>query len=132
MTESLGKIIGMALAYAISSLGLLLAYYNYRKRIIKADTIFTPAAWAIMVGVGVAVLAATLLVVKLQAVAAAAPKAAAAEAPLRQLMTEHPPIGIVGSPALGTIVPGAIFLFSVWMTWALYAHFARKMHAGPR
>ena len=27
-----GKIIGMAMAYFVSFLGLLLAYYNYRKR----------------------------------------------------------------------------------------------------
>ncbi|MBN1765693.1 MAG: hypothetical protein JW860_10580 [Sedimentisphaerales bacterium] len=27
-----GKIIGMAMAYGVSFLGLLLAYYNYKKR----------------------------------------------------------------------------------------------------
>jgi hypothetical protein len=27
-----GKIIGMVMAYGVSFLGLLLAYYNYRKR----------------------------------------------------------------------------------------------------
>jgi len=30
--ETGGKIIGMLLAYAVSFLGLLLAYYNYKKR----------------------------------------------------------------------------------------------------
>lgn len=30
--ETGGKIIGMAMAYFVSFLGLLLAYYNYRKR----------------------------------------------------------------------------------------------------
>ena len=30
--ETGGKIIGMAMAYCVSFLGLLLAYYNYRKR----------------------------------------------------------------------------------------------------
>jgi len=30
--ETGGKIIGMAMAYCVSFLGLLLAYYNYKKR----------------------------------------------------------------------------------------------------
>jgi len=30
--ETGGKIIGMMMAYCVSFLGLLLAYYNYRKR----------------------------------------------------------------------------------------------------
>jgi hypothetical protein len=47
--EAIGKIIGMAMAYIVSSLGLLFAYYNYRKRIVKAERVFTPAAAAIIV-----------------------------------------------------------------------------------
>ena len=43
MSPAAGKILGMVMAYAVSSLGLLLAYYNYRKRILKAETIFSPA-----------------------------------------------------------------------------------------
>jgi hypothetical protein len=31
-TEATGKIIGMVMAYFVSFLGLLLAYYNYKKR----------------------------------------------------------------------------------------------------
>ena len=34
---AVGKILGMVMAYAVSALGLLLAYYNYRTRIVKAD-----------------------------------------------------------------------------------------------
>ena len=30
--ETGGKILGMVMAYCVSFLGLLLAYYNYRKR----------------------------------------------------------------------------------------------------
>ena len=41
---AVGKILGMVMAYAVSALGLLLAYYNYRTRIVKADRIFTPRA----------------------------------------------------------------------------------------
>jgi hypothetical protein len=48
MDPAVGKILGMAMAYAVSSLGLLLAYYNYRKRIVKAESVFTPTAWAII------------------------------------------------------------------------------------
>jgi len=31
-SETGGKIIGMAMAYFVSFLGLILAYYNYKKR----------------------------------------------------------------------------------------------------
>ena len=30
--EALGKVIGMLMAYVVSFLGLILAYYNYKKR----------------------------------------------------------------------------------------------------
>jgi|GEM_PF-3681064 len=46
--EAIGKVLGMALAYIVSALGLLLAYYNYRKRIVKAETIFSPLAIVII------------------------------------------------------------------------------------
>ena len=49
---AVGKILGMVMAYAVSALGLLLAYYNYRKRIVKADHIFTPRAQVILWVVG--------------------------------------------------------------------------------
>ena len=42
--EAIGKILGMAMAYAASAAGMLLAYVNYRKRIVKADKVMTPAA----------------------------------------------------------------------------------------
>lgn len=61
LSPAAGKILGMLMAYAVSSLGMLLAYVNYRRRIIKADTIFTPAARAIIIGViTVAVIGAIL------------------------------------------------------------------------
>ncbi|MFO8058238.1 MAG: hypothetical protein R6V10_13170 [bacterium] len=47
--EAIGKVLGMALAYSVSALGLLLAYYNYRKRIMKAERVFTPLAIFIIV-----------------------------------------------------------------------------------
>ena len=65
ITESMGKIIGMAMAYAVSTLGLLLAYYNYRKRIVKADKVFTRTAWAVAAGTLGAVVVAVIVVVLL-------------------------------------------------------------------
>lgn len=47
--QAIGKVLGMALAYSVSALGLLLAYYNYRKRIMKAERVFTPLAIIIIV-----------------------------------------------------------------------------------
>ena len=35
--EAIGKILGMAMAYGASALGMFVAYVNYRKRIVKAD-----------------------------------------------------------------------------------------------
>jgi hypothetical protein len=34
----------------------------------------------------------------------------------------------IGSPALGVVIPAAVFLVSFVLTWMLYKHFAR----GPR
>jgi len=53
ISPAAGKILGMLMAYAVSSLGLLLAYYNYRKRIVRAEQVFTPKARKVIVGVTV-------------------------------------------------------------------------------
>lgn len=47
--EAVGKVLGMAMAYIVSALGLLLAYYNYRKRIVKAEKVFSPLSIVIIV-----------------------------------------------------------------------------------
>ena len=104
-----GKILGMLMAYAVSSLGLLLAYYNYRKRIIKAERIFTPAAKAVIFGVVfVAVVGAVLTAV-------------AASSSAEGLWP-----AIAGN-LLGIALPALIVLVSVVLTWLLYRHFSRKM-----
>ncbi len=105
--ESLGKILGMAMAYGVSSLGLLLAYYNYRKRIIKADEIFTTTA-KIVIGlvvgiVMVAVIGGAIYVGKIP-------------------VTEALP---------GVIIPTLILSFSFWVTWNLYKHFSAKAQEAP-
>ena len=33
----------------------------------------------------------------------------------------------IGSPALGWIIPGAVFVVSFVLTWMIYRHFSRKM-----
>jgi hypothetical protein len=112
MDPAIGKILGMAMAYGVSSLGLLLAYYNYRKRVVKAEKIFTPAARAVLaVVIAVVFLAVTLGAVFLS------PGAGSAGARL----VRHLP---------GIILPGIIFGFSFWVTWLLFQHFTRKIKSG--
>jgi uncharacterized membrane protein len=110
MSPAAGKILGMVMAYGVSSLGLLLAYINYRKRTLKADTVFTPRARAVVVGVVTVAVVATVLT------AAAASSRAGAPA----------------SWHLGIALPAAIVLVSVILTWILYRHFARLVErSGP-
>ena len=109
LSPAAGKILGMVMAYAVSSLGLLLAYYNYRKRTVKADTIFTPAARAVIICVvGVAVMAAVLT-------------AAAASTEAKGLW------GSLAANPLGILLPVLIVGVSVLLTWALYRHFSKRM-----
>ena len=109
MSPAAGKILGMVMAYAVSSLGLLLAYYNYRKRILKADTIFTPAARAVIFCVvGVAVVVSILT-------------AAAASTEAEGMW------GSLAANPLGVLLPFFIVGVSVLLTWLLYRHFSRQM-----
>ena len=109
LSPAAGKILGMFMAYAVSSLGLLLAYYNYRKRTLKAETIFTPAARAVIISViSVAVVGAVLT-------------AAAASSDAEGLW------GALAANSLGLLLPLAIVFVSVALTWLLYRHFSRQM-----
>jgi hypothetical protein len=109
LSPAAGKILGMVMAYAVSSLGLLLAYYNYRKRTLKADTIFTPAARAVIIAVvSVAVVGAVLT-------------AAAASSDADGLW------GAIRANSLGLLLPLFIVGVSVMLTWLLYRHFARRI-----
>jgi len=109
-----GKILGMLMAYAVSSFGLLLAYYNYRKRIIEAERIFSPVATAVVVGVvTVAVIGAVLT-------AAVASSDAGA---LWPAVREH---------AVGLALPAVIVLVSVVLTWLLFRHFSRRSAGAGR
>ena len=46
--EAIGKILGMAMAYGASALGMLVAYINYRKRIVRAEKLMSPSAWTVI------------------------------------------------------------------------------------
>jgi len=143
ISEPMGKIIGMAMAYAVSTLGLLLAYYNYRKRIVKADKVFTGTAWAVAAGTLGAVVVAVIVVVQLaspkQPEATAGPettdRGTVIEAPAVPTPTDTSydeeaalPRDRKRLPMVGIVIPGVIFLFSTWITWALYRHFSKKVH----
>jgi len=113
LSPAAGKILGMVMAYAVSSLGLLLAYYNYRKRTVKADTIFTPAARAVIICVvGVAVMAAVLT-------------AAAASTEAKGLW------GSLAANPLGILLPVLIVGVSVLLTWVLFRHFSKQVSSTP-
>ena len=134
ISEAMGKILGMAMAYGVSSLGLFLAYVNYRRRIVKADKVMTPKAWAVLAAVFVGIAAGVVVVWQLaeppaEAVveeAAAPPPAAAAPAP--------PPVDDGERdrwPLIGILIPAGIFLFATWVTSGLYHHFTTHGHGGP-
>jgi hypothetical protein len=137
--EAIGKILGMAMAYLVSALGLFLAYVNYRKRIVRAERVMSSTAWVVVVVILAAVAGGVLVVSQLAqqsaaveaaapAVAAAAPAPAAAptEAALRAAATAH--ADNARWPLTGMVVPVVIFLFATWVTAALYNHFSRSGH----
>lgn len=109
ISPATGKILGMVMAYAVSALGLLLAYYNYRKRTVKAEEIFTPTAKRVIFLV--------VLVVGIAALLGAAILTGEGQTPLEALREN----------LVGILIPVLIFAFSFWMTWLLYRHFVKQM-----
>ena len=130
--ESIGKILGMAMAYAASAMGMFVAYVNYRRRVLRAEKVMTPAAWAVIAISVLAVLGAVVVVAQLatapptaeEAVAPAEPlaPAPAAESPPRE--TREPSAW----PWVGIVLPAAIFLFATVVTAALHRHFTAHGH----
>ena len=113
MSPAAGKILGMIMAYSVSSLGLLLAYVNYRKRILKAEAIFTLRAKVVIIGViSVAVVGAVLT-------------ATAASSDAKGLL------GAIAANPLGLLLPVLIVVISIVLTWLLYRHFARQISSPP-
>jgi hypothetical protein len=139
--DAIGKILGMAMAYGVSALGLFLAYVNYRRRIVKADKVMTPAAWTVVALIAVGVAGGILVVASLAAApageGAAGEAAAVVSEPAAAPATEAPPATEVpaarpgaGSrwPLLGMVLPAAIFLLATWITAGLYRHFSHAGH----
>lgn len=136
ISEAMGKILGMAMAYGVSSLGLFLAYVNYRRRIVKADQVMTPTAWGVLAAVVVGVALGVAVVwqlaeppVEVVAEAAPAPVETApapeqAAAPASDEVRDRWPL-------IGILIPASIFLFATWVTGGLYRHFATHGHSGP-
>ncbi len=135
ISEAVGKILGMAMAYGVSSLGLFLAYVNYRKRIVKAEKVMTPTAWAVIAAIVVGVAGGVLVVAHLAEVPAPEPPTVAE---VEEAVPEAPPPAPAAEeaererwPLLGILLPAAIFLVATWITAGLYRHFSQSAHPPP-
>ena len=134
--EAIGKILGMAMAYGASALGMFVAYVNYRKRIVKADKIMTPAAWLVILLSVLAVAGAVLVVGQLAASPEDAAAVAAVEVEVPSVEPEPGPTAPAREvdpsrskwPLVGIVVPGLIFLFATWVTAGLHRHFTTHGH----
>ena len=134
--EAIGKILGMVMAYVASAMGMFVAYINYRKRIVKADTIMTPATWTVIAVSVLATLGGAAIVAQMAA-------SASAEAPpaVEEVAEAAPRPEVVVAPAeaaaqpergrwpwIGIVIPGAIFLFATVVTTGLHRHFSTHGH----
>ena len=130
--ESIGKILGMAMAYGVSSMGMLLAYVNYRKRIVKAEKVMSGTAWVVIAVTILALGAGALVVAQIAQPVAETP---AAEAAVAEAAPAPPPPPAVSAPVadaegsawpvIGIVLPAIIFLSATWLTMALHRHFSR-------
>ena len=128
--EAIGKILGMAMAYGASALGMFVAYINYRKRIVRAEKVVSPVAWAVIALSILAVLGAAFVVTQ---IAGAPAETAAVEEIAEPVVAVEPPV--VAPPdersrwsLVGIVVPGTIFLFATWITAGLHRHFTSHGH----
>ncbi|MDH3255034.1 MAG: hypothetical protein OEM62_08595 [Acidobacteriota bacterium] len=129
--EAIGKILGMAMAYVASAMGMFVAYINYRKRIVKAEKVMTPMAWVVIAVTVAATLCGALIVTQMATSYTAeqppAVEEAVAEAPQPETRaaTER-----AADPErsrwtwIGIIVPAVIFLFATVVTTGLHRHFS--------
>jgi hypothetical protein len=132
--EAIGKILGMAMAYLASALGMFLAYVNYRKRTMKADKVMTPTAWAVIGLVALGVVAAVFVVGEMAAAPAVTEVAVVIEPPALE-----PPVELGSAeldadevanrwPWVGVVIPGLIFLVATVVTGGLHRHFSTQGH----
>ncbi len=138
MSEEMGKILGMAMAYGVSSLGLFLAYVNYRKRVVKADKVMSSGAWAVLAAVFLAVAAGVAVVWQLAEPPAPVAAEAAAEVAREVAAPATPAPATAGEeaerdrwPLIGILIPAVIFLFATWVTTSLHRHFTSHGHGDP-
>ena len=118
--EILGKLVGMLMAYAVSSMGLLFAYINYRRRIVKAESVFTPLSGFLTVSIGGVLLAVLAFILwKLLSL----PQAPEAEAAIGYVPS------IPGTVLTEIGIPVTIIAASFLLTYWLYRHFAAQ-HSG--
>jgi hypothetical protein len=138
ISEAMGKILGMVMAYGVSALGLLLAYVNYRKRIVKADRVMSGTAWGVVAAIFVVIALGVWIVAGLTARPAPTPSEVG-EAAVAETVTEEQTPQLPAQPApvqqwswMGLILPLLIFSFATWVTAALYRHFSSRHHgSGP-
>lgn len=133
--ESIGKILGMAMAYGASALGMFVAYINYRKRIVKADKVISATAWLVIALSVLVVLGAVFIVMQIAGEPSAEPAPEIAEIvePVREPATPVPTAREMDEsrsrwPLVGIVVPGLIFLFATWITAGLHRHFTSHGH----
>ena len=119
--EALGKLMGMVMAYSVSSLGLLFAYVNYRRRIMKADKVFTPLAAVLTGGIGVVLFGGVVLLLY-------AMSRMPAESGQEMTIGNVQQAAAAGFPLTGLLIPAGIFLLSFILTWMLYQHFSKQRH----
>lgn len=140
ISEAMGKILGMVMAYGVSALGLLLAYVNYRKRVVKADRVMTGTAWGVVAAVLLAIVLGVWAVSGLTTPGAAPPQpgevgeAAVAEAVVEEAPPAVPPPPIRSAAEwswVGIFLPLLIFAFATWMTVALFRRFTTHHHHDP-
>lgn len=136
--EAIGKILGMAMAYGASAMGMFVAYANYRKRIVKADKIMTPAAWAVAMVSLLAVVGGVVVVAQLAAAPATdEPAREETGAPLEPVTEAEPPSEPAPAeaevsrersrwPLIGMLVPALIFLLATAITAGLHRHFSTQ------
>jgi len=119
--EALGKLMGMVMAYSVSSLGLLFAYVNYRRRIMKAEKVFTPLAAVLTGGIGVVLFGGVALLLF-------AMSRMPAESGQDMTIGNVQQAANTGFSLTGLLVPAVIFLLSFILTWMLYQHFSKQHH----
>jgi len=122
--EALGKLLGMVMAYAVSSMGLLFAYVNYRRRIVKAEKVFTPLAAVLTGGIGAVLFGAVVVLL-------IAMGRMPAESGQAMTIGEVQQAASTSFSLTGLLVPSGIFLLSFILTWLLYRHFAARRQGKP-